>query len=119
MYINTSPLGLLPIHVLNGKTLVLQFMLPVHYRVFLCRCASLVPALIAALFEATHPSVMDELTQCGNVITSVCVPFAILPMLKFCTSPRIMGVRLRHVPPNFPFAPFIVFALSHIVSFSY
>jgi len=67
------------------------FMLPVHYRVLICRSVSIVPALIAALLEATHPTIMDELTQWGNIISSCCVPFAVLPMLKFCSSPKLMG----------------------------
>ena len=68
-------------------------MLPVHYRVLMCRAVAIVPALIAALCEASYPAIMDELTQWGNIVTSCCVPFAVLPMLKFCSSRKIMGVR--------------------------
>eukprot|EP00607_Mallomonas_marina_P010054 CAMPEP_0182419720 /NCGR_PEP_ID=MMETSP1167-20130531/4108_1 /TAXON_ID=2988 /ORGANISM="Mallomonas Sp, Strain CCMP3275" /LENGTH=432 /DNA_ID=CAMNT_0024594783 /DNA_START=126 /DNA_END=1421 /DNA_ORIENTATION=- len=39
------------------------FMLPVHQRVLLCRTVSIIPAVVAALLEATHPAIMDDLTQ--------------------------------------------------------
>lgn len=52
---------------------------------------ALIPAVLAALLEATHPSSMDDATQIGNIIASICVPFSILPMLKFCVSSKLMG----------------------------
>ena len=54
---------------------------------------ALIPSVIAATLEATYPSSMDDATQIGNIIASICVPFAIVPMLKFCCSKRLMGVR--------------------------
>jgi Mn2+/Fe2+ NRAMP family transporter len=71
---------------------VLQFHIPLYQRISLCRLAALIPSVIAATLEATYPSSMDDATQIGNIIASVCVPFAIIPMLKFCCSKRLMGV---------------------------
>lgn len=68
-----------------------NFHLPLYQRISLCRLVALVPAVIAAVLEATHPSSMDDATQLGNIIASICVPFTILPMLKFCVSSRLMG----------------------------
>jgi Mn2+/Fe2+ NRAMP family transporter len=46
---------------------------------------------------------MDDATQVGNIIGSICVPFTIVPMLKFCNSTRLMGVShppfLPHLTP--------------------
>eukprot|EP01041_Mallomonas_annulata_P004519 gene4519-8976_t len=73
------------------------FMLPVHYRVLFCRSISIIPALIAALMESSYPTIMDELTQWGNIVTSCCVPFAVLPMLRFCSSEKIMGEHVMNI----------------------
>lgn len=69
-----------------------NFHLPLYQRISICRLVALIPAVLAALFEATHPSSMDDATQIGNIIASICVPFSILPMLKFCVSSRLMGI---------------------------
>lgn len=68
-----------------------EFHIPLYQRISLCRLVALIPSVIAAVLEATYPSSMDDATQVGNIIASICVPFAILPMLKFCTSTRLMG----------------------------
>ena len=69
-----------------------EFHLPLYQRISLCRLVALVPAVLAAILEATYPSSMDDATQIGNIIASICVPFSILPMLKFCVSSRLMGI---------------------------
>jgi hypothetical protein len=80
----------------------LQFHIPLYQRISLCRLVALVPAVIAATLEATHPSSMDDATQVGNIIGSICVPFTIIPMLKFCNSTRLMGVRPSRPPHSSP-----------------
>jgi len=68
-----------------------EFHIPLYQRISLCRIAALIPSVLAATLEATYPSAMDDATQIGNIIASFCVPFSILPMLKFCCSTRLMG----------------------------
>jgi NRAMP (natural resistance-associated macrophage protein)-like metal ion transporter len=80
-----------------------EFHIPLYQRISLCRIAALIPSVLAATLEATHPSAMDDATQIGNIIASFCVPFSILPMLKFCCSSRLMGVSNYHA-----YSPFSV-----------
>lgn len=72
----------------------LQFHIPLYQRISLCRIAALIPSVLAATLETSYPSAMDDATQIGNIIASFCVPFSVLPMLKFCCSKRLMGVSI-------------------------
>jgi hypothetical protein len=57
---------------------------------------SLPLALLAAALHSldSSASLVDEVTQWGNFVASLCAPFAFLPMIKFCSSPLLM----RQVP---------------------
>lgn len=59
-------------------------------RVAITRSIALVPAIIVALM-ATSPSTGDTLDEYLNLLQSVQLPFALLPILHFTNSKRIMG----------------------------
>lgn len=69
-----------------------QIKLPLYWRVLFCRSVALVPALLAALGSAAQPSLLDATTEWGNIVASICVPFSVIPMLKFTASRALMGV---------------------------
>ncbi|TYZ51413.1 hypothetical protein PybrP1_012112, partial [[Pythium] brassicae (nom. inval.)] len=60
-------------------------------RVALTRCVSLVPALVVAMLSEEHPEDSDRMDELLNVLQSIQLPFALLPVLVFTSSPRIMG----------------------------
>lgn len=60
-------------------------------RVALTRCVSLVPALAVAMLSQEHPEDSDRLDELLNVLQSIQLPFALLPVLVFTSSPRLMG----------------------------
>lgn len=60
-------------------------------RVALTRCVALVPALVVAMLSQEHPEDSDRMDEFLNVLQSIQLPFALLPVLVFTSSPRIMG----------------------------
>ncbi|DBA02271.1 TPA: hypothetical protein N0F65_007681 [Lagenidium giganteum] len=60
-------------------------------RVALTRCVALVPALIVAVLSERHPQDSDRMDEFLNVLQSIQLPFALLPVLVFTSSKRIMG----------------------------
>ncbi|GLE05318.1 hypothetical protein PINS_up014331 [Pythium insidiosum] len=60
-------------------------------RVALTRCVALVPALTVAILSEEHPEDSDRMDEFLNVLQSIQLPFALLPVLIFTSSPRIMG----------------------------
>lgn len=59
-------------------------------RVTLTRAVALVPAIAVALF-ATNEHTADTMDQYLNILQSIQLPFALLPILHFTSSKRIMG----------------------------
>ena len=70
----------------------LQIKLPLYWRVLFCRLAALVPALFAAIASTSNPNQLDDITEWGNIVASICVPFSIIPMLKITASRTLMNV---------------------------
>ncbi|KAL3664857.1 hypothetical protein V7S43_010035 [Phytophthora oleae] len=60
-------------------------------RVALTRSVALVPAVIVALISQNHQFKSDRFNELLNVLQSVQLPFALLPLLAFTTSKRLMG----------------------------
>ncbi|RLN37891.1 hypothetical protein BBJ28_00007419 [Nothophytophthora sp. Chile5] len=60
-------------------------------RVALTRCVSLVPAMTVAILSQQNPADSDRMDELLNVLQSIQLPFALLPVLIFTSSPAIMG----------------------------
>mmetsp|Transcript_2304 Transcript_2304/g.3942 ORF Transcript_2304/g.3942 Transcript_2304/m.3942 type:complete len:208 (-) Transcript_2304:123-746(-) len=66
----------------------LDFKLPVYQRVFLTRSIAIVPALCIAFLNEDSLTNMDSYL---NVLQSIQLPFALIPLIKFGASEKIMG----------------------------
>lgn len=60
-------------------------------RVAVTRCVALVPALVVAMLSQEHPEDSDRMDEFLNVLQSIQLPFALLPVLVFTSSSQIMG----------------------------
>ena len=59
-------------------------------RMFITRGIALIPALVVALLQSSFVG-MNNLSQSLNVLQSVQLPFALIPLLHFCGQPAVMG----------------------------
>jgi hypothetical protein len=66
----------------------LDFKLPIYQRVLLTRSIAIIPALIISF---VNPDVLTSLDTYLNILQSVQLPFALVPVIKFVGSPQIMG----------------------------
>lgn len=69
----------------------LQLRLPAWQRVAFTRTIALLPAVMVALTTEPGSVAADTLGEWLNILQSVQLPFALLPLLHFSTSRRIMG----------------------------
>ena len=60
-------------------------------QLMLTRSIAIVPALLVGVSASGNQTLMDLLDQCINVFMSFQLPFAVLPLLHFTSSHRIMG----------------------------
>ncbi|OQS03177.1 Metal Ion (Mn2 -iron) Transporter (Nramp) Family [Thraustotheca clavata] len=60
-------------------------------RVALTRAVALVPALAVAIWSDTHPGTSDTIGEMLNVLQSIQLPFALLPLLYFTGHTDLMG----------------------------
>jgi len=60
-------------------------------RVLIMRSVALIPAVVVAVGSATNTPLADTIGQWLNVLQAVQLPFAIIPLLLFTDSARIMG----------------------------
>ena len=60
-------------------------------QLMLTRSIAIVPALLVGVSASENQTIMDLLNQCINVFMSFQLPFAVLPLLHFTSSHRIMG----------------------------
>jgi Mn2+/Fe2+ NRAMP family transporter len=60
-------------------------------RVLITRSIALIPALTIAVITEDHPDAADQLGEWLNVLQSIQLPFALLPILHFTSSRRLMG----------------------------
>ena len=66
----------------------LNFKLPIWQRVLITRSVAIVPALGVTLLNLESVTKLDTYL---NVLQSIQLPFALVPLLKFVSSPKIMG----------------------------
>ncbi len=59
---------------------------------FLYSSTALVPALVVAIMFHNDETASDSLSEWLNVLQSVVLPFAVLPLLHFCSSEQVMGI---------------------------
>ena len=60
-------------------------------RIILTRSIALVPSVAVALSSLGEATTLDATNQAVNVVQSVLIPFAILPLMRFTSSRRLMG----------------------------
>ena len=60
-------------------------------QLMLTRSIAIVPALLVGVSASGNQTLMDLLDQCINIFMSFQLPFAVLPLLHFTSSTRIMG----------------------------
>jgi len=65
----------------------LNFKLPIWQRVLITRSVAIVPALCVTLLNLESATKLDTYM---NVLQSIQLPFALVPLLKFTSSPKIM-----------------------------
>ena len=75
-------------YVTNG---FLQLRLKPWQRLMLTRSIALVPSVAVALSSLGQTTTLDATNQAVNVVQSVLIPFAILPLLHFTSDKRLMG----------------------------
>jgi len=69
----------------------LQIKVAPWLRVAFTRSLALGPAILVALSTEDHPSTSDTLDEWLNILQSIQLPFALLPVLHFTSSKQIMG----------------------------
>jgi len=69
----------------------LSLQMPVWTRLMLTRCVVLVPTIITGFFVPDSTHVMDLLNTWLNVLQSMQLPFALLPVLHFTSDSELMG----------------------------
>ena len=75
-------------YVMSG---FLSMQLKPWQRIILTRSIALVPSVAVALSSLGEQTTFDATNQAVNVVQSVLIPFAILPLLHFTSSRRLMG----------------------------
>jgi NRAMP (natural resistance-associated macrophage protein)-like metal ion transporter len=68
----------------------LDIRLPAWKRLTITRSIALLPAVAVAVFASSDPHLTDTVSQSLNVLQSVQLPFALLPLLTFTSDPAIM-----------------------------
>lgn len=67
----------------------LNFQIPVYQRVMLTRSIAIVPAIIVTFMNQDSLLGMDTFL---NILQSVQLPFALVPLIKFVSNKKIMGI---------------------------
>jgi natural resistance-associated macrophage protein len=76
----------------------LDWHVPIFVRTMITRSIALGPAIAVAVWTAESPGLGDKVNSFLNILQSVQLPFALLPVLHFCSDRRVMGNRfvLKH-----------------------
>lgn len=72
-------------------------------RVLVTRSVAIVPTVIVALAFDSSQNELDNLSEWLNVLQSVQLPFALLPLLCLVSNARIMGVFVISKTTKVPF----------------
>lgn len=67
----------------------LNFSLPIYQRVIITRSIAIVPSIIVTFFNQDQLTNMDNAL---NILQSIQLPFALVPLIKFASSEKVMGV---------------------------
>jgi len=68
-----------------------QWQVPIWLRTIITRSISLVPAIAVALLTQTSGNLGNVVNEWLNILQSVQLPFALLPILHFNADPSVMG----------------------------
>jgi natural resistance-associated macrophage protein len=60
-------------------------------RATITRLAALGPSLFIAVFTSDNASLRNNINEWLNILQSIQLPFALIPVISFCASKRIMG----------------------------
>lgn len=60
-------------------------------RLAVTRCVALVPSMLVAIATSDHENTSDSVDEWLNILQSVQLPFALLPLLYFTNSEKVMG----------------------------
>jgi len=69
----------------------LEWKVPMWVRTLITRSFALGPAVAVALATADQPNLNNTVNQWLNILQSVQLPFALLPVLHFCSDREVMG----------------------------
>jgi len=69
----------------------LDLRLPMWQRLAVTRSLALGPAVLVAINTQYPSTFADQMDEWLNVLQSMVLPFAVLPLLKFTSDPRLMG----------------------------
>ncbi|CAJ1383452.1 unnamed protein product [Effrenium voratum] len=69
----------------------LEWRIPLFLRTLITRLLSLGPAVAVAVYTSTSPNLNNRVDQWINVLQSVQLPFALLPVLHFNSDSQLMG----------------------------
>lgn len=76
----------------------LDLHIPIFLRTLLTRSVALGPAIAVAVWTQETPEMGDKVNSFLNILQSIQLPFALLPVLHFCSDRTVMGNRffLKH-----------------------
>ena len=66
----------------------LDFSLPVWQRVLITRSIAIVPAILVTFFNV---ATLDSMDNALNILQSIQLPFALVPLIKFVSDRQILG----------------------------
>jgi natural resistance-associated macrophage protein len=61
-------------------------------RALITRSFAIVPTIVVALFFDTSDSALDVLNEWLNVLQSIQIPFALIPLITLVSKEKVMGV---------------------------
>ena len=74
--------------IMNG---MLNIELPAWKRVALTRLVAIGPSLVVAFWARSVPGLLNTVNEHLNIMQSMLIPFAMLPVLHFASSSRLLG----------------------------
>ncbi|XP_042457889.1 metal transporter Nramp3-like [Zingiber officinale] len=83
-------------------------------RSFITRSFAIIPTIVVALFFDTSDSALDILNQWLNVLQSVQIPFALIPLLTLVSKEQVMGA--FKIGPVYQALTWVVAALLFIIN---
>ncbi|CAE8586185.1 unnamed protein product [Polarella glacialis] len=69
----------------------LEWRVPIWVRTLITRSIALGPAMAVALLTSSSEDLSNQVSEWLNILQSVQLPFALLPLLHFNSDPEVMG----------------------------